>query len=82
MGQKRKQGLILAVTADTLELPLYVADTIEEMSEIVGYSKYTICHSISLNRKRMRDGKPPVGVDRKKSVRFYRVLDDEEDYET
>lgn len=37
----------MAVTADKYELPLYIAETIEELSERYGISRSTIATSIS-----------------------------------
>lgn len=41
--------LWLAVTPDEFELPLFVADTCEEMAEHYGLDKNTVRTSVSLN---------------------------------
>ena len=56
------KNLILAVTPDELELPLAVADTVAEMSQITGVKKNSLSAMISNQRSGRRLG-----------MKFYRV---------
>lgn len=48
--------LILAVTPDKYELPLYVADTVREMARIVGMRENNVSSLISKHKSGKRSG--------------------------
>lgn len=58
----RRNVVILAVTPDDLELPIAVADTVAEMSQITGVKKNSLSSMISNQRS-----------GRKIGMKFYRV---------
>lgn len=46
----------MTVTADEYELPIYVADTVEELAEHYGISVSTIYTAVSLGKNGARNG--------------------------
>ena len=40
----------MAVTNDQYELPIYVADTVAELAELLGIKKQTVSHHVSSSR--------------------------------
>lgn len=59
--------LYMGVTPDKYELPLYIADSLKELSKMNGFDYDSICHRIS---------KRSSG--RNKGVKFIKIIIDEE----
>lgn len=57
--------LWLAVTCDKYELPVAVAETLSELSRMLGISASSICHSMSRADK--------YGVKNKRKYKFYKI---------
>jgi len=51
-----KKYFYMAVTPDEYELPLFIADTADEMAERYGLKKHTIFNSICGNKKGVKLG--------------------------
>lgn len=72
----RRPQLYLAVTPDDLELPLYVADTVEELAAWLGVVPY----SVTVRLSRCRHGHvATIGKISRRAPRLYSVDIDEED---
>lgn len=52
----------MAVTPDEFELPIYIAETVEELAEMFGISKNNIYSSISKNKSGTTTGRKFVKV--------------------
>jgi len=64
-GKYKRSIIYMAVTPDKYELPLYVADTVEEIAEKYGLTKKNIYNYVSANRSGRIAG-----------VKFVKVKDD------
>lgn len=56
MASVNMYKMYMAVTPDELELPLAVADSLEELAEITGFAKSSISCSLSRNRSGTKHG--------------------------
>ena len=68
--------LYLAVTPDELELPLYVAETEEEMAEWAGIKVKTVKEQCSRNKKKPPEARKGGGAGR--NYRLRKILIEEE----
>lgn len=56
MRRNKRNNIYMTVTADEYELPICIADTVEELAKIYGVSKDTIYSAVSLNKSGKRNG--------------------------
>ena len=65
--------LYVACTADRLELPVVVTDTLDEMAQTTGLKKESILQSISRLRRLEKAGAESKKKEMRGSLRYYRV---------
>jgi len=49
----RKNSVVMCITGDEYELPIFITDTVKEMAEICGISRETVSSHIYYNRNKM-----------------------------